>query len=176
MDLWTSRVYADISFLKDFKLTVNFSMDQHTNRLMKYMNSESGLGDGVGGIGIQKYTQRIINTQQLLTYNKDVNRHHVDVLAGHEYNDLDKDQLNWGSAYELVPGYISPGNFTSHYYNIANMATPGWSLDKVRMESYMARANYNYDDKYYLSASVRSDGSSKFMINKWGTFWSVGGG
>ena len=44
------------------------------------------------------------------------------------------------------------------------------------MESYMARANYNYDDKYYLSASVRSDGSSKVMINKWGTFWSVGGG
>lgn len=176
VDLWTSRVYADFSFLKDFKLTVNFSMDQHANKLTKYLNSKSGLGDGVGGIGIQKYTQRIINTQQLLSYNKDINKHHVDALIGHEYNDLDKDMLSWGSAYELIPGYISPGNFTSHYYNISNLATPGWSLDKVRMESYMARANYVYDDKYYLSGSVRSDGSSKFMINKWGTFWSVGGG
>ena len=39
------------------------------------------------------------------------------------------------------------------------------------------RANYNYDNKYYVTASVRTDGSSKFRYNdtRWGTFWSVGG-
>ena len=46
------------------------------------------------------------------------------------------------------------------------------------MESYFTRANYIYDDKYYVSASLRRDGSSKFKYaeDRWGTFWSVGGG
>lgn len=176
VDQWTSRLYADISFLNDFKFTINFSLDQHNNRLMKYRNSAGGLGNGVGGIDIRKFTQRIINSQQLLTYNKDIGKHHVDVLAGHEYNALDYEFLGWGSAYELIPGFISPGNFTSHYSNLNGLNNPSWSLNKTRMESYLGRANYIYDDKYYLSGSVRSDGSSKFYKNKWGTFWSVGGG
>lgn len=176
VDLWTSRVFADFTFLKDFKFTVNLSYDQQANRLMKYRNSEAGQGSGIGGIGIEKFTRTIINTQQLLSYNKDIDKHHVDALLGHEYNDLSYDKLAWGSAYELIPGYLSPGNFTSHYQNVSALANPGWSLDKLRMESYLARVNYIYDDKYYVSGSLRGDGSSKFIKNKWGMFWSVGGG
>ena len=176
VDQWTSRVYADVKFLKDFTFTVNFNLDQYNYKLMKYRTSLSGLGSGVGGLGINNYQQRIINTQQLLNYNKDMGKHHIDALGGHEYNDLYRESMNWGSAYELIPGYISPGNFTSRYVNVSTLATPGWSLDKYRMESYFGRANYIYNDKYYLSGSLRADGSSKFMKNKWGTFWSVGGG
>ncbi|HMH23341.1 MAG TPA: SusC/RagA family TonB-linked outer membrane protein, partial [Puia sp.] len=47
-----------------------------------------------------------------------------------------------------------------------------WSL-----LSYLGRVNYNYADKYFLSASIRSDGSSRFgASNKWGYFPSVSGG
>jgi hypothetical protein len=55
---------------------------------------------------------------------------------------------------------------------------PGGDMSKLTMESYFARANYIYDNKYYLSASLRRDGSSKFKYaeDRWGTFWSVGGG
>ena len=46
------------------------------------------------------------------------------------------------------------------------------------MESYFGRLNYSYNDKYYAELSLRTDGSSKFKYskNRWGTFWSVGGG
>ena len=176
VDLWTSRVYADFSFLNDFKFTINFSMDQHHNRLLKYRNSLSALGQGIGGIMINKYTRTIINTQQLLSYNKDFGKHHVDAMAGHEYNDNDYEILTWGSSDELIPNYISPGNFVRRYSNITTFSNPSWSLSNVRMESYLARANYIYDDKYYLSGSLRVDGSSKFAKDKWGIFYSVGGG
>src|SRR5690606_18044631 len=55
---------------------------------------------------------------------------------------------------------------------------PGGGIDKRRMESYFARGNYNYADKYFAQFSVRRDGSSKFKLKdkRWGTFWSVGGG
>ncbi|MFI3281131.1 MAG: TonB-dependent receptor [Rikenellaceae bacterium] len=41
---------------------------------------------------------------------------------------------------------------------------------------FVARAIYNYNDRYILSASVRRDGSSKFGLDKWGTFPSVSAG
>ena len=176
VDLWTSRIYADFKFLNDFKFTVNFSLDQHNERLLRYRSSTSALGGGIGGYDLTKFTRTIINTQQLLSYNKDFGKHHVDAMAGHEYNDLSYERLRLGSSDELIPGYISPGNFVTRYSNISGFNTPSWALDYVRMESYLARANYIYDDKYYLSGSVRADGSSKFAKDKWGVFYSVGGG
>lgn len=48
------------------------------------------------------------------------------------------------------------------------------SFSAITRFSYMARANYSYDDKYLFQATVRTDGSSKFgQDNRWGTFPSV---
>ena len=44
------------------------------------------------------------------------------------------------------------------------------------MMSYFGNVNYNFDDKYYLSASFRRDGSSRLSEdNRWANFWSVSG-
>ena len=43
------------------------------------------------------------------------------------------------------------------------------------LESYFAQLNYDFLDKYFLTGSVRADGSSRFVNDKWGTFGSVGG-
>lgn len=42
------------------------------------------------------------------------------------------------------------------------------------IEGYFVMADYDYDNKYYLSAAFRRDGTSRFL-NRWGNFWSVGG-
>ena len=175
VDLWTSRVYADFMF-GDFKATVNFSLDQHADRYMRYLPSSSYVGGAVGGMELTKFVRTILNSQQLLSYNKDFGKHHVDALVGHEYNDNSYDQLKYGTADEFITGYLSPANFVRRYSNVSTLGSPGWSLGVNRMESYLARANYIYDDKYYLSGSVRADGSSKFAKDKWGVFYSVGGG
>src|SRR5690606_24730884 len=45
-----------------------------------------------------------------------------------------------------------------------------------RLLSFLGRAEYNYDNRYFLSGSLRTDGSSRFAPEtRWGTFWSVGG-
>lgn len=47
----------------------------------------------------------------------------------------------------------------------------------TKLFSYFGRVNYDYDNRYLLSASLRRESSSKFMKNnRWGTFWSVSGG
>ena len=47
------------------------------------------------------------------------------------------------------------------------------SSHNYAIESYLSRFNYGYKNRYYLDASWRTDGSSRFL-DKWGHFWSVG--
>lgn len=176
---WTTRFFAQADFLKYFNFTINFNMDEQNWRRTSYMNSIAGRAAGQGSLGLKSYTRRIINTQQLLSYSQDIGKHHVDALVGHEYEDLDRKDINFGTSYELMPGYIIPGNFVGHYTNYGgeNTAVPGWALNTYRTESYLGRANYNYAERYYASASYRRDASSKFTKNnRWGTFWSMGAG
>ena len=47
--------------------------------------------------------------------------------------------------------------------------------DEYKTESYLARARYNYDERYFIEASFRRDGSSRFHPdNRWGNFYSLG--
>ena len=65
--------------------------------------------------------------------------------------------------------YINTGN--------ANTSTNSGDGDKWARNSYIGRANYNYKDKYLLTATMRADGSSRFPTqNRWGYFPSVGVG
>lgn len=176
---WTSRLYASASFLKYFNFLVNFSLDEQHWRRNMYWNHIAGRGTPNGGLGIKTHQRRIMNTQQLLSYSQDFGKAHVDAMLGHEYEDLNKESLNFGSAYELIPGLAIPGNFIGRYVNQGgeSSAAPGFGYDIYRTESYFGRANFNYDQKYYLSASVRRDAASKYTKdNRWGTFWSVGAG
>ncbi len=50
------------------------------------------------------------------------------------------------------------------------------SVVETVFNSFFGEASYNFNEKYFLSASIRRDGSSKFSKdNRWSTFWSVGG-
>ena len=176
-DVLGSRTYAEISFLKDFKFTTTLAFDKDNWTQTRYMNSLTGIGKSVGGFYKSEYNMTIINTQEMLSYNKDLKKHHVDAMVLHEYNDWKKEQISYGSAYELIPGFISSSNFASKYTTVGSMmGGPGYGLEITRMESYLGRVNYIYDEKYYLSGSYRKDGSSKFKHDRWGNFWSVGGG
>ena len=174
---WTPKIFSEISLPYGFKFTTNFTMEEYNTRNLRYMNHEAGRGADRGGMMLRKQTRTIMNTQQLLTWSREYDKHHVDAMVGHEYEDLHSELVQYASADELLSGYVMPGNFTSRYDNIGGYENDKWELDDYRLESYLGRANYIYDEKYYLSGSFRRDGSSKFIKeNRWGTFWSVGAG
>ncbi|MBQ0151087.1 MAG: SusC/RagA family TonB-linked outer membrane protein [Bacteroidales bacterium] len=177
--VWTTRLYSDVRFLKYFDFNVAFNMDQQMFKRTAYMNGLAGRATGTkGSFGVKAQDRTVINTQQILSYNQDFGKHHADAMVGHEYEQLDRMDINWGSTYELIPGLAIPGNFVNRYttYGAQNSWTPYYGNEAYRTESYFGRANYNYAGRYYLSASARRDGSSKFTAkNRWGNFWSVGG-
>ncbi|GAB3920596.1 SusC/RagA family TonB-linked outer membrane protein [Larkinella terrae] len=171
--------YFTVSFLKNFTFTNNISYDRFTEVRTRYGTPETGAVVGIGAIGKYYTNTGVFNTQQLLNWGKEFGRHSVTGLAAHEFYQYKSDLLNYASAYSLINGFTGAGNFTSRYNTAgAPFGTPGYGGDITAMDSYFGRAVYNYDDKYFMEGSLRRDGSSKFRFkeNRWGTFWSVGGG
>ena len=155
-------------WLQGLKFSVNFGLDYENQLRMRYMTMYHGNQAKSGGL-IQKYNYRTqsYTFNQLLSWNRSFGEHNVDVLLGHEwyayhYNYLTAGRTNLvDGIYELAPA--------------ANMyEADSYSLD-YRINSILSRINYNYADRYYLSASLRRDASSRFYKENWtGSFWSLG--
>jgi len=160
---------ASAGWLQGLKLSVNFGFDYENQNRMSYMNMYHGNQASSGGL-LQKYNYRTqsYTFNQLLSWNRTFGKHNVDIMAGHEWYAYNYKYLTAGRTnlvdgiYELAPA--------------ANMYEANSYSDNYRINSILGRVNYNYDDKYYVSASLRQDASSRFYKENWtGTFWSLGG-
>ena len=169
-----ANAYVDITFLKDFKFTANFTLDNVYTNVTSFSNNEYGTAADPSWNGIVEkisgnYTS--INTQQLLSYRKTfADKHSVDAMLGHEFS---KDTDSSMDAYKLnifYPGIAELGNAIEAYGDGSTSETV-----KSAIEGYFFRGNYTYDDRYSASISYRYDGTSQFAYSQWGHFWSVGG-
>ncbi|GAB3794441.1 TonB-dependent receptor [Spirosoma humi] len=165
----SARGYAEISFLKDFKFTANIGTDITNINTYTFWNPEIGDGAPAGRATHEFQNINSYNLNQLLTYNKSFGKHNVDVLLGHENFQVGDNNLEGARTQQIVEGNYELVNFTT----TTNLASVAFMR---RVEGYFSRINYDYDQKYFLSASARRDGSSKFYQNsRWGTFFSVSG-
>ena len=167
-----ANAYVDITFLKDFKFTANFTLDNVYNYSTYYQNNQYGYGTSINGF-VQKSVSHYnsYNTQQMLSYTKSINDlHDINVMIGHEFNKTDNNSLAAYKTNIFYPGIPELGNAITPY-NEASTSSRVIST----LEGYFMRANYSFDDRYSVSASYRYDGSSLFKYDKWGHFWSVGG-
>ena len=102
----------------------------------------------------------------MTTINK---KHNINVMAGFT---MERFQDYWAQAYsESIPNNDESLRYPSS--GTKNPAATGTD-SFTSLISYLGRVMYNYAEKYYLTASIRVDGSSKFSTdNKWATFPSV---
>lgn len=156
-------------WLQGLKLSANFSLNYENQLRMRYMNMYHGNQATANGL-IQKYNYRTqsFTFNQLLTWNRTFDKHNIDVLLGHEWYQMKYEYLTAGRT-NLVDGIYELGPAANMY------EASSYSIDH-RINSFLSRVNYNYNDTYYLSASLRRDASSRFYSKNWtGTFWSLGG-
>jgi TonB-linked SusC/RagA family outer membrane protein len=166
----TGNLFAEISFLNDFKLKVSGNLDAQVNESDTYESARIGDAFSLNGrSSFADHRYKGYTFLQQLTYNKTINdRYHLDVLAAHENFSCNDVYASGGKTDEIFAGIPALVNFTT----ITSLT--GYE-DNRRTESYLSRVQLNYDEKYFLDGSFRRDGSSRFhRHNRWGNFYSVG--
>ena len=164
-----ARTFIDINFLNNFKFTFNASLDKRFFNTEDFGNPIVGDGAPGGRAGRTNRTRTVVAYNQLLNYTKDFDNHSISVLIGHESQDYQNSFVVGRRTEQIAEGNTELGNFTT-------TSSLDSRADQYTNEGYLSRVEYDYDDKYFISASFRRDGSSKFAENlRRGNFWSVGG-
>lgn len=169
-DNLSTRGYFEVKFLKDFKFTANLAFDVFSNRNKEFTVPGFGDAKSVGGRGVQTSTRRgTMNLNQLLNWDRSFGNHHVSALLGHETK-----QDRYESLYGHMTKFADPKN--PDFANAATYQYLNSSTETYSLEGYFMRGEYNYADRYYFTASLRYDGSSRFAKeSRWGSFWAIGG-
>ncbi len=169
-NVFSGRIYADINFTKDLKLTTNFSGDASNSLRSQFENKI--VGDGApSGRGARNTTNNFTMTfNQLLNYTRSFGEHTIDAMVGHENYDATYRTVTTQRTGQVIEGITELSNFTT----TTNLTS---AKDRYKIESYLSRLNYSFMNRYFLSGSFRRDGSSRFAPDtRWGNFWSVGAG
>ena len=169
VDNVSSRGYFEWTFLNDFKFTANIAYDVFNEWQTDFMTPIGGDAKNVGGRAYKYSTRRgALNLNQLLDWNHAFGLHGVHVLLGHETKN-DHYKYMYGHMTQFAD-VTNPEFANAASYQDLNSYTWEYAL-----EGYFAKAEYNYADRYYATASIRRDGSSRFhKDNRWGTFWAIG--
>lgn len=151
---WLTRAGVDAVLLDEFGY-------------MSFLNEEGVDYNGYGDNG--NTTRTLANITNTLNYIDTFgDKHHLNILLGQE-----SQKTHMKEAYMVATNYpvrdlmeltlaSSPSAASTEQYDLV-------------LNSWFANAQYDYDNKYYLSASYRYDGSSRFgSNNRWAPFWSVG--
>lgn len=179
------NVFAELEPTKDLKLRSSFGVDSWFGN-GRSMNPTYHLGilyqDDVDGAQQNQYFGNNWTWTTTLAYDRQFGDHKVGALVGYE---LLQNQINTevgGSRNGLLfpgdPKYAYINN-TKNPESISDINTWGadWAAGGGGLQSYIARAQYDYKEKYLLSATFRADGSSNFAEdNRWGYFPSVAAG
>lgn len=174
-DNLSGRLFAEVGNwetgpLKGLKFSVNYGFDLVNSARMTYFNPFNGNAINTKGEINRSVTRTFSYTfNQLLSYARSFGLHTISVLVGHEFYKYNNQNLAatktgfpFGGLYELDAA--------------TNITKASSYEDNYAVESVLSRLEYNYADKYYLSGSYRTDGSSRFhKDSRWGNFWSVGG-
>jgi TonB-linked SusC/RagA family outer membrane protein len=160
------------------------TLDEQTEGLLVSVGNNSNLGLAeVGSANLTSQTlTHTLTWDQALTPDIKLN-----VLAGYEYYSTtglqDKETWGYGFNYNIAP---TPGQTPLPMYNIpyydamqamnpANVTTTTDAPATAELQSYFGRVQAGFFDRYFLTATVRDDGSNKLGVNnKYGVFPSVG--
>ncbi|CAL2101949.1 SusC/RagA family TonB-dependent receptor precursor [Tenacibaculum sp. 190130A14a] len=165
-----ANVSFDVDLFENLKFKTQFGL-QHNDRTRNiYSNPFFGVGVATeGSLSRRIIRSTTMNFLNMFTYTKEFGEHSITALAAHETNQNEFKLTNAAKNKVVLPGLLEFNNF------IVTLPTTSYT-NKSRLESYFAQANYSFKDTYYLSGSIRRDGSSRFLgSNKWDTFGSVGG-
>jgi len=162
------NVYLEWNIIKDLAAKTTNSIEVTDGEGNRYWNPLANFGTTLGTLQTSRTKYLQLTTSNTLTYNKIIGSHSLSVIGGQEATSYKYNEYYIYSP-DIDPNIPFPNSATSLNDDA------DYNESAYTMLSFFGVANYNYKSKYFLQASLRSDGSSRFgEKNRWGTFWSVG--
>jgi TonB-dependent starch-binding outer membrane protein SusC len=165
--------FIEYAPIKDLKFRSSISANLANTRGDSYLYKNQGYGySSLLNSQASTSSSMMVNwlTENTLTYDKHFGEHSVNILAGYTAQ-KQRDDISGATAAGFPNDLVPTLNAGTSYSGVSSFATE-WS-----MLSYLARVNYNYAGKYYLSGAIRRDGSSRFgEERRWGYFPSASAG
>ncbi|HEU0226498.1 MAG TPA: SusC/RagA family TonB-linked outer membrane protein, partial [Arachidicoccus soli] len=161
--------FIEITPIKNLTLRTQAGMDAYiytsqSNRLPSYAGS---LNNGSTSQSYERGVERTITNTAEYKFVVNTN-HHFTLLAGQEYNDYDDNSFSGSSSGQSDDRLIL-------LQNGPNNKSVSSGRTQYVYNSYFGKFDYSYLSKYYFSATIRQDQSSRFGIdNRNANFWSVG--
>ena len=164
------NVYLAIMPIKGLTLQTTFSPNINIEEIGqyrgRYTKANKGTNDATSNYAKNSYVDWVWDNQ--ITYNLQKNDHRLDVTGVFSMQQTQD---------ELLKGIGNGLSYNSLWFNLgggANSNSSSSGFTKTNLMSYLARANYVWKDRYFVTASIRFDGSSKLADgNKWGAFSSA---
>jgi TonB-linked SusC/RagA family outer membrane protein len=163
-DEYRANLYANYDIIENlaFKTTFGFSTTNETAGLFRPSTLITTAGGNVGGrAAIANLKETNIISENYLTYNTALGKGQLTLLAGYSYQKETRELFAAGAQ-----------TFTSDSFSYRNLSggavqlIPTSSLVESEIQSQFGRINYDYDDKYLFTATVRRDGASNFAANE----------
>lgn len=160
---------VDYELLKGLKIGALGSIS-HFNLQTKFFQPTL---PAVGNINNASQTNGNVDSKKgdiHFNYTADLGKHSIGLTGVYEYNQFTNSSFSASGQDFLVEDlnsdYLAGGNPA---YNAISSYK-----DEYKLISFLGRATYNYDHRYYVTVSIRRDGSSKFGVNnQWGNFPSA---
>lgn len=165
------NAYANLTILPTLSFRSEVGADLLSLREEEFEGKESQDGGGVGKAFVLNSQSVSLNTNNYFTFTPNLgDNHKLTSVLGMSYlqNDLNQSSAN---------GQDFPSDAVKNLSGSTNITGASSSGNRYTFLSYFLRANYTFNDKYLLSASIRSDGSSRFgKSHRYGWFPAVSAG
>jgi TonB-dependent starch-binding outer membrane protein SusC len=154
-------------FLENLSFRTLWGLDYRTNRDTNYTSALLPRYLDVGGSLTERYRETMsFNTNQIIEYQFALSQHSVNLLGGFEFRYNDRQSIS--ASGEQFPNAV----FTQLDLAAENFSVSGRTSES-KFAGFFSRADYNYNGRYFVSANIRYDGSSRFGAqNQWGLFYS----
>lgn len=168
------NVYAEYKFLNDFTIKTDLGYDWSDwgDKWFVTRVPEAGRASNTNELTERGWKDTKWITTTTLKYDKVIGLNKLMLLGGTSYEAFNSEYTNARGT-----GFISEDKSQRYLSAATNIAWMQGGREEWAMNSYFARLDYSFGDRYLLSANFRTDGSSKFAKgNRWGYFPSVSGG
>src|SRR5438270_3068620 len=158
---------AELDFAPGLTGQVTVGLDHASGGRQIYYPKANPIGNALGGGVARQYDldNATRTLQTLLTYRRETGDNSIDLFGGYEYN-----KFNSNLFMAEGKGFFTDA-FSFNNIGAATTRTDSSGAEQSLLVSFLSRANVGFKNKYFVTGSMRYDGSSKFAVgHKWSLF------